>query len=89
MTDNLHGPDPDLQGGAPRPRRSIVPGAILTLVGGAGVAVVIAADIGGAPALERLAYRLGLALGPLLLGVAQVLLLVGLWLVWRATRSKE
>jgi hypothetical protein len=73
----------------PRRRPSVVPGAILTLLGAAGLAVVLAADIGGTPALEALAFRLGLAWGPLLLGVSQVLFLVGVWLLWRALRRPD
>jgi hypothetical protein len=62
------------------------PGVVLTLLGGAGVALVLAADIGGTPRLEALAFALGLAWGPLLLGVSLVMLRVGVWLLGRALR---
>ena len=84
MVDHSDGPNQELRSRA-HGRRSVVPGLILTLIGGGGIAVILAADIGVTPELEKLAFRLGLALGPLLLGLAQVLLLIGLYLLWRAT----
>lgn len=68
-------------------RGGFVLGALLTLVGGAVIAVVMAADIGGTPALEALAHRLGLAFAPLLLAIGLSLWMTGLWLVWRARRA--
>jgi hypothetical protein len=65
---------------------SVAVGAILALLGAAGMVVVLAADIGGTPALEALAFDLGLAWAPLLLGVSQAALLVGAWMLWRALR---
>lgn len=71
------------------PSRSLLPGLILTLIGAGLSALVLAANTGGPPALEALAWRLGLAAGPLLLGIGQVALLTGLWLLWRARRRPE
>ena len=65
---------------------SALPGAIMALVGAIIIAVVFVAFSGGVPSLDWLAFALGLAWGPLVLGVAQVLVLVGAWLVWRAWR---
>lgn len=73
----------------PVPPRSLLPGLILTLIGAGLSALVLAANTGGPPALEKLAWSLGLAAGPLLLGVGQVLLLTGLWLLWRARKGSK
>lgn len=69
--------------------RSKAPGAILFILGAAIVALVMAADVGGTPALEALAHRLGLAVAPLLLAIGISTALVGLWLFWRAGRPEE
>lgn len=63
-------------------------GAVLLLAGAAIMAVVMAADVGGTPALEALALRLGLAVAPLLLAIGLSLMLVGLWLLWRGRRPE-
>lgn len=63
-------------------------GAVLLVVGAAIMAVVMAADVGGTPALEALALRLGLAVAPLLLAIGLSLMLVGLWLLWRGRRPE-
>jgi hypothetical protein len=65
-------------------RRSVAPGVILSILGAAIILVVLAADAGGAPILERLAFMLGLAFAPFAAGIGLSLLLIGLWLVWRA-----
>ena len=67
--------------------RSTVLGVILLVVGGAILAVVMAADVGGTEALERLALQLGLAVAPLLQAIGLSLALIGGWLIWRARRS--
>jgi hypothetical protein len=72
-----------------QPRRWSAPGAALLLVGGAIIAVVMAADVGGTPALEALAIRLGLAFAPLLLAIGLSLTMTGLWMLWRARHSSE
>lgn len=68
------------------PRRSPLLGILLTIAGAGLTGVVMAANSGPTPALEALAWKLGLALAPLLLGVGIVALLTGLWLIWRARR---
>jgi Mg/Co/Ni transporter MgtE len=68
---------------------SLLPGALLAVVGGACVLMVLAGDIGGTPKLEALAWRLGLAVGPLIMAFGQVTGLVGLWLMWRARRPRK
>jgi hypothetical protein len=67
-------------------RRSPLPGIVLALAGGGLTGAVMAANSGPTPALEALAWKLGLALAPLLLGVGLVALMTGLWLIWRARR---
>ena len=66
--------------------RSPVAGVVVLILGAAIMVVVMAADVGGPPALEALAYRLGLAWAPLLLAFGIALTLTGLWLLWRARR---
>ena len=63
-------------------------GVVLLLIGLALLALVAAADIGGTPALEALAIRLGLATAPLLEGFGIALSLTGGWLVLRARRGQ-
>jgi hypothetical protein len=62
---------------------------VLTVAGAAIVLVVLAANAGGAPILERLAFLLGLAWAPLAAGIGLSLLLVGLWLVHRARHGPK
>jgi hypothetical protein len=51
------------------------------------IVTVFAANFGTTPMLARLAFVLGLAWAPLAGGVGLSLLLIGLWLVWRARRE--
>lgn len=69
-------------------RRSMIPGIILALLGAVIILVVLSANAGGAPILERLAFALGLAWAPLAAGIGLSLLLIGLWLVWRARQPR-
>ncbi|WP_293681923.1 hypothetical protein [uncultured Phenylobacterium sp.] len=71
----------------PPPPRWRRPLALLIL--GAGLALltlVMAADIGGTPRLEALAFRLGLATAPLLQAFGIALSLTGGWMLWRRDR---
>jgi hypothetical protein len=70
-------------------RGSRILGAIVLLLGLALLALVAAADIGGTPALEALALRLGLATAPLLEAFGVALSLTGGWLVWRTRRRGQ
>ena len=70
-------------------RRSQVPGLALLALGAVILVVVMAADVGGTPALEALAHRLGLAWAPLLQAFGIAFLLTGGWLVWRARKRSE
>lgn len=70
------------------PRGSAVPGVIVTVIGAAIILVVLTANAGGTPILERLAFMLGLAWAPLAAGIGLSLLLIGLWLIWRARQPR-
>ena len=69
-------------------RGSGILGVALLVLGLLLLALVAAADIGGTPALEALALRLGLAIAPLLEAFGVALSLTGGWLVWRARRGQ-
>ena len=73
---------------APAPRSGGVMGGLLLIAGVAILLVVLAADIGGTALLEKLAFGLGLAWGPLLQACGLGLALTGAWLVWRARRRR-
>lgn len=62
-------------------------GLVCLLLGLAGMAGLIVAVYGGSDASAAWAVRLGLAGSLLASGVAQVLVLVGGWCLWRATHK--
>ena len=59
---------------------------VVFAVGIALVTLVQAANIGGTPQLEALAYRLGLAIAPLLQAFGIALTLTGAWMLWGRRR---
>ena len=61
-------------------------GVLLLAVGLMLLTLVMAANAGGTPWLEALAFRLGLATAPLLLAFGIALALAGGWLLWRRGR---
>jgi hypothetical protein len=61
-------------------------GAVSVLTGLAGLAALAVAVYGEAPADHAWALRLGLAGSLLASAVAQLLVLIGGWVVWRALR---
>ncbi len=66
---------------------SVFPGLVVAALGAGMIVTVFAANFGTTPMLARLAFVLGLAWAPLAVGVGLSLLLIGLWLVWRARRE--
>ena len=77
---------------SPEPRRarpSRILAAVVFVSGVVILAAVLAADIGGTPALEAWAYSLGLAWAPLLQAMGLGLLLTGGWMLWRAGRWRD
>ena len=69
------------------PRRGGFLGAIVLAAGLVILGAVMAADIGGTPALEKWALMLGLALAPLLQAVGIGATLVGGYMLWRSRRG--
>ena len=67
----------------PSPGRFRPLALFVLLLGLALVGVVMAADVGGTPALEALAHRLGLATAPLMLAFGIALSLTGGWMLVR------
>lgn len=63
-------------------------GALCLLAGLAGVAALAVVIYGAAPGEQAWALRLGLAASLLASAVAQVLVLVGGWALWRALRRR-
>ena len=61
-------------------------GLALVLSGGAGLAALLYIGNSRTPAAERALIGLGLAGSVLASAVAQALVVVGLWLLWRAAR---
>jgi hypothetical protein len=59
-------------------------GAILAIGGAATIVFFTFVSYGRGPFLDRVAFTLGLAGLPLLSGIAQVVMLMGLALVWSA-----
>lgn len=85
-------PDPNLEGlpsAAPGARGgglAAVSGVLLLVAGLAGMAAIVAAAYGRSPEAFAWAYRLGLPGSLAASAVAQILVLTGGWLCWRALR---
>lgn len=75
-------PDPHAPGGGR------ILGAVLFALGVAILGAVLAADIGGTPALEAWAHVLGLAWAPLLQALGIALFLVGGWMLLGSSRRR-
>jgi hypothetical protein len=80
----LADPGPDTR--TPRLARASV-GLALALVGGFALVALIYLSNSRAPAAERAMIDLGLAGSVLVSAIAQAMVVVGLWMVWRATRK--
>lgn len=66
----------------------VILGALLIAAGAIGLGVIFAAVYSATPELESLAFRLGLAFGAFFSGLAQVVLLAGIWMVWSGLRRR-
>ena len=64
-------------------------GLVLLTAGLAGMAALIVVTYGDSAASQSLALRLGLTLGVLLSAVAQTLVLLGAWLLWRSNHRER
>jgi hypothetical protein len=73
----------------PSPPHGRLLGAVLFFFGLAILGAVLAADVGGTPALEAWAYALGLAWAPLLQATGIALFLTGGWMLWRSGHRDE
>lgn len=70
-----------------RPRTGlVVAGLVLLVVGLIGFVAIAAVVYGDSAVAESWAIRLGLAGGLLASATAQILILIGGWMIWRATR---
>ncbi|WP_296600663.1 hypothetical protein [Phenylobacterium sp.] len=70
-----------------KPRTGLaVAGLICLVLGLAGFAAIAAVVYGDSALAETWAIRLGLAGGLLASATAQILILIGGWMIWRATR---
>jgi hypothetical protein len=63
-------------------------GLVLTLVGAVALGVLFYISNSRDPAAERAMIGLGLAGSVLVSAVAQAMVVVGLWMLWRVTRRK-
>jgi hypothetical protein len=63
-------------------------GAIFVLVGGLALAALFFIGNSRSPIAERAMISLGLAGSVLISAIAQTLVVVGLWLLWRAARRR-
>ena len=61
-------------------------GLVLLLAGIVGMSTLMVITYGDSAACEAWAFRLGLALSLLLSAFAQLMILVGAWLLWRSRR---
>lgn len=59
-------------------------GIVFVLAGSAGLLGLLYVTWNHSPAAEHLLFRIGLAGSAILSGLAQVLMLVGAWMVWTA-----
>lgn len=73
----------------PNPTGKIILGVLLIVAGAAGLGVIFASVYSATPELQSLGFRLGLAFGALFSGLAQVILVAGVWLVWSALRRRR
>jgi hypothetical protein len=67
--------------------RAIV-GVIFVVVGAVGLAALIFISNSRSPEAERAMISVGLAGSVLASAIAQSLVVIGLWLIWRAARSR-
>ncbi|MFZ5721886.1 MAG: hypothetical protein ACOY5Y_20725 [Pseudomonadota bacterium] len=70
----------------PSPAGKITLGLLLIAAGAGALGVMFAALYRATPELESFSLRLGLAFGAFFSGLAQVALVVGVWIVWSALR---
>jgi len=61
-------------------------GLVLLLAGLVGMSTLMVITYGDCAACEAWAFRLGLALSLLLSALAQLMILLGAWLLWRSRR---
>lgn len=67
----------------------VIFGLVFLLAGLTGMAALIAVTYGDSAASQALALRLGLTLSLLLSAVAQTLVLLGAWLLWRSNHRER
>ena len=70
------------------PTGKVILGAALVAVGTIGLGVIFAAVYSATPELASLGFRLGLAFGAFFSGLAQVVLVAGIWIIWSALRQR-
>lgn len=70
------------------PLARAVTGLLLVLVGGAALGALVYISNSRSPSAERAMIGLGLAGSVLVSGIAQAMVIIGLWMVWRATRRR-
>jgi hypothetical protein len=62
-------------------------GAVLAVIGSAGLTGLVWMTNDTGPVAERLMFRLGLGVTGLLAALAQAMVLYGVWLLWTSGRS--